>query len=477
LFQVGDVLAKMEELAKVGYWEWDSTPGWVTCSPGVYEIFGLEQIVAPIVDVDMFHSRVHPEDRDRYLTFMHEAETCLESYDIEYRILRADGELRVLREMGKTVFGSTGKPIRLLGIIQDITERKKTEQHLRESEQRYRSLMEQNSSIGIIEVDVSGWIVKANQRFLTITGYAQSEVAHRSYIDFVSVDDLSRVRESYLNALYRDLQEPVDILLVHKSGHSIEVALTISPIVVHGENFGFFAMMKDLTEERHREAALLKTEKLSVVGQLAAGIAHEIRNPLTTLKGFLELIRESSDFTSIERYCGIMSGELNRVESITNELLLLAKPQTVVFQAIDLRVIVQSVVDLLTSQALLHNVEIVAEYGDAALVSGVENQLKQVFLNVMKNAIEAMPEGGRLRIYMHRHEQMAVVTFEDEGCGIPEQRIPRLGEPFYTTKEKGTGLGLMTSYRIVHSHGGSILLSSEIGKGTVVAIELPGSLE
>ncbi|XEC95440.1 ATP-binding protein [Paenibacillus tarimensis] len=231
-------------------------------------------------------------------------------------------------------------------------------------------------------------------------------------------------------------------------------------------------IIRDITERKKNEELLINSEKLYVAGQLAAGIAHEIRNPLTSLKGFLQLITSGRDAT--KHYYDIMKSELNRIESIVSELLMLSKPQIYELSYRDARKIMEDTVILLEPQAILHDIELEASYDESPLwIYGVENQIKQVFINVLKNAIEVMPEGGKIKIGCIKTEHEVMIRIEDQGPGISEEQLTRIGQPFYTTKVKGTGLGLMVSYKIVDNHQGRIQAYSQVGVGTTFEIVLP----
>jgi two-component system, sporulation sensor kinase E len=219
------------------------------------------------------------------------------------------------------------------------------------------------------------------------------------------------------------------------------------------------------------EELLRKSEKLAVVGELAAGVAHEIRNPLTSLKGFIQLLKEGE---RNQMYFDIIEAELERLNEIVDEFLLLGKPNPAKKAYHHVSEMLQHVMKLLEGQALLHHVT-VQYFIDKQLppLYCDENQLKQVFINIIKNAIEAMPNGGILRIEAKQRLDSILICITDEGCGIPKERMATLGEPFYSTKEKGTGLGLMVSFKIVEAHGGKMKIHSEEGKGTTVCLLFP----
>ncbi|MCL6600994.1 MAG: PAS domain S-box protein, partial [Alicyclobacillus macrosporangiidus] len=232
-------------------------------------------------------------------------------------------------------------------------------------------------------------------------------------------------------------------------------------------------IVRDITERKRSDELLLKSEKLSAAGQLAAGVAHEIKNPLTALKGFTKLLMGSSSGPE-GRYLSIMQTELDRIETIVNELLILAKPQAVLFRPQSIENVLQEVITLLNAEAVMKNVVIESDLGShGTIVNCDKNQLKQVFVNIIKNAIDAMPKGGRLSISATVEHETVCVQFRDEGEGIPEDVLAKLGEPFFTTKEKGTGLGLLMSHKIILAHQGTIDISSVVGKGTTVSVVLP----
>jgi len=234
------------------------------------------------------------------------------------------------------------------------------------------------------------------------------------------------------------------------------------------------AVFRDVTEKRELEEQLRKSDTLNVVGELAAGIAHEIRNPMTALKGFIQLL-EGSVKDDFSMYFNVITSELSRIESIITEFLILARPQAIKFSEKDLSIIMKETTELLNAQAILVNVQMILDIEDnLPLIYCEPNQLKQVFINVLKNAIEVMPNGGQIDVKIkQKDEDNLLVSITDRGSGISEDKIKRLGQPFYTTKERGTGLGLMVSYKIIEEHQGQVDVESEEGKGTTFHIMLP----
>ncbi|MGE7852616.1 ATP-binding protein [Bacillus paramycoides] len=232
-------------------------------------------------------------------------------------------------------------------------------------------------------------------------------------------------------------------------------------------------IIRDITERKKTEELLNKSDTLAAIGQLAAGVAHEVRNPLTVIKGFIQLFQINKE--DQEKYFDLMLSEIERIEAILQEFLSIAKTDEIPTEKKNIYKIFENVVSLINTKAIMTNiqVELIADSSEI-IIECSENQMKQVFINILQNSIEAMPDGGKISIHMKEmNEDGVIIDIVDEGIGIPEERIKRLGEPFYSTKEKGTGIGLMLSYKIIESHQGAISIMSDVGVGTTVTIYLP----
>jgi two-component system, sporulation sensor kinase E len=235
----------------------------------------------------------------------------------------------------------------------------------------------------------------------------------------------------------------------------------------------YITLLKDVTVQKVTEQKLLKAETLNVVGELAAGVAHEIRNPLTSLKGFIQLIQNQTN--EYDQYLKIILSEVDRIEHIIKEFLVLSRSNSQSFELTCIKDIVHDTVELLNTQAILKNVEIRTEYGeDLPKLYCDRMQLKQVFINFVKNAIEASSPGDYVEVKIkNAGNQYVQVQVCDHGCGMDEETISKIGKPFFTTKEEGTGLGMMVSNNIIKHHNGNLDVKSELGKGTEFHISLP----
>ncbi|WP_160723883.1 ATP-binding protein [Bacillus sp. USDA818B3_A] len=232
----------------------------------------------------------------------------------------------------------------------------------------------------------------------------------------------------------------------------------------------FNSFIKSLTDV-HEE--LRHKEKLAVIGQMATGIAHEIRNPLSSLKGFTQLQQER--YPNTNDHYSIMIQEIDRINSIVNDLMYLGKPKEKNFKKERIEEIIAYTLSITQQQAESQGIksEIFME-GPLPPIECNGTQLKQVFLNLVKNAIESMTEGGKIKINVKIIEsQKMFISILDEGCGIADSNILNIGEPFFTTKSDGTGLGLMVTSQIIKDHNGEIKIESELGKGTKVKVSLP----
>ncbi|MCM3585503.1 ATP-binding protein [Mesobacillus maritimus] len=213
-------------------------------------------------------------------------------------------------------------------------------------------------------------------------------------------------------------------------------------------------------------------EKLAAVGQIATSIAHEIKNPLSSLKGFTQLQFEKDK--SEESFYPIMLNEIDRINLIVSDLLVLGKPNGSVKTSVSIAEMINYVVSIIEPQASRQLIKIQTEMKEPLPnIYCDENQFKQVLLNLLKNSVESMPDGGTISVNAQFEDNHFVISVEDEGEGIPEEQIVKLGEPFYTTKPNGTGLGLMVTKKIIEEHDGKLEIVSSPNKGTKIDIILP----
>ncbi len=237
-------------------------------------------------------------------------------------------------------------------------------------------------------------------------------------------------------------------------------------------------LYKDLQEQmrRLREAQeqLVQAAKLAAIGELAANIAHEINNPLTTILGYAELMKEEEDMEGIKNDLNVIESESLRARDIVQQLLEFSRKRPLNLEYVDINQVLDEVLKFVTPNIKGTGIRLRKEYGELPPIKADANQIKQVFLNLINNAIHAMPEGGTLDITTSTKDGFVCIEISDTGVGIPDDILPRIFEPFFTTKkEKGTGLGLPISYRIIEGHGGKIEVRSKVQEGTTFRVYLP----
>lgn len=233
-------------------------------------------------------------------------------------------------------------------------------------------------------------------------------------------------------------------------------------------------LIENMEKQQSMQRELEQFEKMNAVSQLAAGVAHEIRNPMTTVRGFLQILNNSQSIPSKDKsFITISIGELDRAQKIINEYLALSKPPKNIFEEINLTNVLNDAVSIISSYAVMNNVEIVSSIEDSLMITGYKHQIQQVVINLLKNGIEAMENGGTMEIYASKNSGNIEVTIKDEGLGISKAELKRLGTPYYSTKEKGTGLGLTVSFEIIKKMNGRIEVKSVVDEGTVFTIILP----
>ncbi|WP_235714665.1 PAS domain S-box protein [Neobacillus dielmonensis] len=354
-----------------------------------------------------------------------------------------------------------------LSVCRDISNRKRSEKEIRETKDQYQRLVE-SSTNGIVVIQDDKWVF-ANRAALELFGAESKEqLLGRSIYDMLSprfIEEYNRLKE------YGEEDSKFRFNWKILNGREIYTEAVLIPSIFK-EKVAKQLIIQDVTERKRAEDLKIQAEKMNVVAQIAAGIAHEIRNPLTSLKGFVQLFRE--DTVPNKEILKIMENELERINDISSEFLTLAKPYNLDFVELDIKELVKNVVNLLEKEASRRSVTFQTFFTqEKVTVSGVGTELKKVFLNLIKNAIEVMPNGGNIGLFVESHDGIVSVSIQDNGAGLTEEQLSHLGEPFYTTKETGTGLGLMVTYQIIKTHNGEIDVKSKLNEGTTFIVKLP----
>ncbi|WP_066315539.1 EAL domain-containing protein [Bacillus sp. FJAT-29814] len=368
-----------------------------------------------------------------------------------------------------------GEVVEVIASCVDITERKKMEQALVDSENKYKLITENMTDL-INLYDIQGKCLYASPSHQSVLGYSPQLFEGNHTREFVHPEDILIMMERFYEVIRTKSTSKAELRLLHANGDWRLFDCAATPVIDEvGKVAHVMIVGKDITKTRQAEERLWQSEKLSLVGELAAGVAHEIRNPMTSIKGFIQLFQQG---IIRKEYFDVVLSEFNRVEEIIKEFLSLAKPQEIQPKQASVLTLLTEVRTLIQSEANLKNVEIVLEVAPnlPSIMCDV-NQIKQVLLNLCKNSMEALDsrEKGLIKITAQADGagDQLLIQVSDNGIGISEERIKRLGEPFYSNKEKGTGLGLMICFRIIRQHNGTITFESKENQGTTVNLRLP----
>ncbi len=295
--------------------------------------------------------------------------------------------------------------------------------------------------------------------------------------DHLHPDDRERVLAYFAEAIAEKRDYQVEYRMQAADGRTVWLRDIVSVVVENDRPVKLRGIMVDITVQKGMQEALLQRERLAAMGQLAATLAHEINNPLQSVIGCLDLAKEGlAKGRDIARYLQVAHEEVQRLRRIVGQMRELYRPEWGDRQPTDLNRLLEEVFALLDQPCRANGIALTWELATGLpLVSVVPDRIKQVFLNLLLNAIEAMPAGGQLSVRTVRTDRPdgIRVEFRDTGLGIAPEALPRLFEPFYTTKPKGSGLGLFISYRIVKEHGGTIAVNSQPGGGSTFAVWLP----
>ncbi|MCL6548883.1 MAG: PAS domain S-box protein [Alicyclobacillus sp.] len=432
----------------------------------------------PVLDL------VHPEHLEEVTARIQQVyDTGRGSDFYELRMLRLDGTVIHVTAAGLPVTFQGQPAIQVM--FRDVTQRKQMEITLKEAVDRFR-LIETHMSDHIALIRQDGAILYASPGVDNIVasvprqdpsgdaGTRGDEPWDCQLADHVHPEDLPVLREKFAHAFENSTPFTAEIRVRQCDGQWRVAELRAAPVPETDCPYKCMVVVsRDITDRRMTEELLRRSERLNAVGELAAGFAHEIRNPITVIRGFVQLAQKNVE--RLPHYLPIILQELERVETVTGELLRMAKPVPANFELRDVCKLLRETASLIEGSAVMANVRLLLRFDhDPAYVYCQENHLKQVFINVLKNAMEAMPAGGDVAIEVKDFCQTAVkIRFLDEGQGVPPAVLDRLGQPFNSTKSGGTGLGLVVCQRIVDQHGGVFSIRNRPQTGAEVEIILP----
>jgi PAS domain S-box-containing protein len=484
--------AKLEDaqrVAHVGYWERDLDTDRITWSDETYRIYGLTPGEGRITLAGMLE-RIHPEDRPIWSHAVAEALRGASRYDLEYRVVRPNGELRIVHSQGDLTRDASGRPRSMFGTIQDITDRKRAEQALRDSEEQWKAVFENNPTMYFM-VDATGTIMSVNPFGAEQLGYTAEELIGRPVQNLFHEADREAVQRNTaicLEQLGRAMSW--ELRKIRKDGEALWVRETARTMLIK-ERPVVLIVCEDITERKRAAEALREVEmelahanRVATMGQLSASIAHEVNQPIaaaiTNAHAALRWLgARPPDLEEVRQGLGRIVQNGNRAGDVIGRIRALIKKAPPRKDALAINEVIREVIELTRGEAVKNAVAVQTELADdLPHIEGDRVELQQVILNLVINAVEAMSgmsEGSRdLLISTGKAEPGGVlVVVRDSGPGLAPATLERLFEAFYTTKPSGLGLGLSICRSIIEAHGGRLWASANVPRGAMFHFTVP----
>ena len=327
----------------------------------------------------------------------------------------------------------------------------------------------------IIITDLNGNIVDCNQATVDLHGYQSREgLIGKNVLEFVAKKDHKRAIENLKKTFEQGSAKNLEYTFLTKDGCEFSGELSASAVRdASGKPEYFVAITKDITEQKLLQEKLIISEKLAAIGQLASAVGHEIRNPLGVIRNstyFLNMKLKDNTDEKVMKHLKILEKEVNSANLIISDLLDFARKKLAVLELVDVNNIL---ISALSSILVPENIIVTTELGEIPPMLLDPEQVRRVFLNIALNAVQAMPEGGKLKTQTSKHDDSVEITFTDTGVGIRKEIMEKLFTPLFSTKAKGVGLGLSICKQIVEGHGGNITVKSIAGEGSTFTVRLP----
>jgi len=454
------------------------------CNQAMWGLLGYEDKEG-FLKIDIIKDLyVNPEDRK---TFMELVEKLGFIKDFEVEFKKKNGERITVLLTATAKKDEKGTIIGYEGLNIDITDRKRMEKKLKEANDFLMNLIE-SSVDGIIVTDMKGDILIFNKGAENLLGYQGEEVVEKMNIRSIYQPGVAKeVMDKLRSPDFGGIGKLTSFPIFHrkKDGELIEGDLSASIIYDEkGNEIASIGIFKDLRERlkmerelREIQQALLQSEKLTAMGRLTSQIAHELNNPIYGIMNTLELLKtEIPPESKRRRILELSLSEIQRLSEMLRNMLSFSKPEEEKRRPVKIDELIEGILLVMEKQMKESNIQVEASFdSDIPEVMASTNQMRQVMLNILKNAKEAMPKGGTLTVRTTREGNKVLIHIQDTGIGIPEEIRDKIFEAFFTTKQKvkGVGLGLSVCYGIIKDHGGEIKVESEEGKGTTFTLSLP----
>jgi two-component system sporulation sensor kinase A len=416
----------------------------------------------------------------------------------EIALYHRDGKPRIVQVSASPLWNEKGEYVGAISIIMDVTERRKMEEKLKESEERFKRLIEYAPEAIYIN-DVYGRFIDGNKQAEALIGYKKEELIGKNIIEtgIYSEKSLPKVKEAIEKTIRGERYGPDEFEIVRKDGTKIFAEISAIP-VTSGGKIEIIGIARDITERKQMQKKLeeyaqhleelveqrtkalkeaqeqlIKSERLATIGQVAAMVGHDLRNPLTGIKGAVYYLKNKFGpkvDPKVLEMLKLIEENVQYANEIVADLLEYSREIKLELKEATPKAIIA---ETLLTVKIPKGIQILDLTQDTPKIKVDINKMKRVFGNLIKNAVDAMPKGGKLTIRSNEANGNVKITFTDTGTGIPKDALEKIWTPFFTTKSKGMGLGLPICKRLVEAHGGKITVESKVGEGTTVTVTIP----
>jgi PAS domain S-box-containing protein len=360
----------------------------------------------------------------------------------------------------------------------DVTSSREREGSFKSIDDTLKNIFLSIKEYALYAINLDGNIIYFGMGSEAMFGWHKNEIIFKHISELHAYDEIAYKLPFILEQVKNFGRYELETYFIRKDGQSFPVSLTITKFMdAAGDTIGYIFMAKDITERRRLEYQIFQSEKLAAVGQLVAGIAHEINNPVFVISGRADLLIERKTLDkSVKKELKTISKQVDRIRRLVDRFLSFTRKSIPNTQVLDINKVIRELLPLLSYHKLpAHHIRLVKSFATRLpKITGDAHQLQEVFLNLLINAYQAMPQGGVITVKTEDLSgEFVRITVSDTGCGISPEGIKNLFMPFFSTKKEGTGLGLSICYNIIKNHGGSIDVESQMGKGTVFTVKIP----
>jgi len=449
------------------------------CNKKVWDITGLNggDIIGKNWLEVLFRDKSSLLKKDMLKAVMDESMKLKREKDFEGIILDKDGNERLISWNLAPVHNDSDQAEGNILIGQDITEAREKACPSKNIDKTFKDILSGIKEYALYLTNPDGLITYFGMGSEAMLGWSKRDIIfkHAGILHYPGASNSGL--ELILENVRRLGKYETETELLAKTGEVIPVILTVNHFLDSaGKPSGYIFIAKDITERKKMEYQAFQAEKLAALGQLSAGIAHEINNPLLVISGRAELLKDEKDSQKLIKGLNLIDTQAQRIRKLVDGILRFARKTTPAFKEIDLNEVIELVLPLICCNAIpTAGIEIKKEFEkNMPRIKGDPHQLQEVFLNLLINAYQSMPEGGTVSITTSNLQDLyAQVRIRDTGAGIPAHHLKNIFMPFFSTKDYGTGLGLSISHNIIKSHNGSIEVESQVGRGSTFTVKLP----